>query len=98
MFEVIDHTSGEVYYPVGTFPSLEIAVNEIEKFLKSHGAPPLSAYSFDDHDCCEIHIREHNYGWGEPKTVWKKEWRRTWSDDEDDGTWQEHKPAKVSSS
>lgn len=73
LYEVIDRTDEDVYYPLGLFLSLEEALSAIEDARE-----PDNIVSNDwELDYVVVEIRERRLGWREPgRTVYTHTWQR----------------------
>ena len=80
VFEVVDVTDEETYFPLGIYPTLEAAI----AFVELAGDNPLSlGPTMDYHEeYARVEIRERQFGPGESgKCVWTRKWSEAWSDD-----------------
>ena len=64
VYEIVDYTNGETYYPLGIYPDYQTAKAEIEKRM-SNGC--ISELGWDM-DYEEIQIYEREFGWTENGT------------------------------
>lgn len=91
IFEIIDATSDEAYYPIGLFLSLEDAVAQIE------GRPrpwELCENAMFDGESAAIEIRKRGIGINtlqNGEIVWSRKWVNKYNEDEDDNLWEETK-------
>jgi len=62
IYEILDYSNEDIYYPMGVFDSLELAI----KAVKGLGSKtnPKSWYEVDDYEKISIHKRELNI-WNE---------------------------------
>ena len=85
VFELVDCTSDEVYFPLGLFLTLEKAINEV----KDCKEPPT-----DEEDYVKFEVRERQIGkfrrWDNGTTVATIEWIQDYIEAQDDWVW--HKP------
>ena len=84
IFEVIDRTDDEMYYPLGIFLTLEAAKKEIIDYPKDERISEFSQEEFE-----EIAIIERKIGWsGNGETVFTLERNEYYSDDDDEFYWE----------
>jgi hypothetical protein len=84
IYEIVDNTDDEIYYPLGLFPTFELARSSIEQ---ADPEQPISEYASDS-DYEEISIFEREFGWTEHgRKVYKIERERVYDDKEDDFFW-----------
>lgn len=83
-FEIVDITSEEVYHSLASFPTLEIAVQEIESELNKRGPNGITEV-YDDE--VTFSIIQHPDGWGSTKFVWTQVWTAAYEDGKDEPTW-----------
>lgn len=87
VFEVVDCTEGDVYYPVGHWRTLKEAIASLDK----HNDSPDGLCSESMHeDRCHIEIREHAIGGksGYGKKVYERKWRLAYQEATDLYVWE----------
>ncbi|MEM6979238.1 MAG: hypothetical protein AAF539_06175 [Planctomycetota bacterium] len=87
MYEVIDHSDEEMYYPMGCFDSVEEAAESIKSYFDRNQEPKTSWQNGGESDSVKIEVRKLPEGWGDPETVWVAEYTRSWIDELDDDSW-----------
>ena len=89
IFEIVEASDDETYWPLGVFASLSDAAEAIALGPEDFGNP------LDRDDSITIEIRERTFGWNPCETgkvVMKKTWTHDWPEDgEGDAIWREVK-------
>lgn len=82
VYELVDTTDYETYYPVGVFLTMDDAVSAVESKAQPWN---LSDQAYDC-DCATLEIRERKIGLHGPryKTVKKWEWRADYTDESEE--------------
>ena len=84
VYEVVDSTSDEMYFPLGMYLTLQEAIAAIER-AATDSDYPISEHA-DEYE--KINVIERGFGWGiDGKTVYKFERTAQWSDDGDEVLW-----------
>ena len=86
VFEIIDQTDDEIYYPLGIFTTLDEAKDAIKNIPSDER---LS--EFNDSDFEKIHIQERKFGWSDNgKTVFMLERHLIFDENnpDDEGHWE----------
>lgn len=85
VFEVVDATDDEQYFPVGIFATLA----EAEKELAACKDPSDVGTPLDYDDFFAVEIRERKLGWHDHWTVAKRvEWKQTYDEAADEYRWE----------
>ena len=85
VFEIIDKTSDEMYFPLGIFKTLDEAKSKLENWPKDER---ISEFS-DGEEYEKIEINERKFGWTENgKTVFTLERHEVYNDDDDEYYWE----------
>lgn len=71
LFEVVDATDEERYYPLGIFLDLASAVEAAQEH-----APPRWEPMVDDHAVVEIRLRTVGLSGGDYSVIWRGHWQR----------------------
>lgn len=94
VYEIVDASCEETYWPGGIWPTFESAFT----MLRERETPPWISGGFYDRDdgldrVCEIQIRRHTLGeWDEHGVrVASVIWTRVWDEEADDDVWLEVK-------
>ena len=84
VFELVDCTDDEQYYPLGHWLTLAEALTALNECLS-----PVDLCSDGCHeDCCIVEIREHKIGWsGHGKKVYEREWASEYNEAKDEYEW-----------
>jgi len=80
IFELVEVTEEETYWPLGVFLTLDDAKLEIG------GTPDDFGNPLDRDECCVVEIRERKIGWHPlqvGKTVHRKAWNMEYPEDAD---------------
>jgi hypothetical protein len=86
VYEIVDATDDEVYWPLGMFTSLESAKQALDK---CSCPDDLSRNLYESDEFCRIEIRERNIGWGGVgKCVLVQEWVSKYNEGRDEYEWQ----------
>jgi hypothetical protein len=91
IFEIIDATDDEAYYPIGLFTSLEDALAAIESKPRPW---ELCENAMFHGESATIEIRKRKIGIATLESgqiVWEKTWVNKYNEDEDDNLWEESK-------
>jgi len=84
IFELVDNTSEETYFPMGLFLTLEDAINAV----KDRSEPPTD----DPEEYAKLEIRERRVGkltwWDNGRNVATLEWYAEYSDELEDWKWE----------
>lgn len=84
VFEVIDQTNEEMFYPLGIFPTLKEAKEAVLNIKKDER---ISFYSEDYYE--KIEIKEREMGWTEEgKTVFILECEEVYDEKDDEFYWE----------
>ncbi len=67
IYEVVDISSEEIYYPLGVFSTLKEAKNRVINFNKYVAISPFTEYGDGDYE--KIAIRKRPFGWSEDGTT-----------------------------
>ena len=89
VFEAIDSTDDEIYYPIGIYASLDDAISELTKGEGEEGfTPPGGDGAWDKEDIASVAIYERKIGgYGKGKKVWSRTWTQDYSEDLDEYPW-----------
>lgn len=96
VFEAVDATSGEQYWTLGIWPTLEAALEALESCKEP------SDFGCDDHDdyddVCVVEVRERAIGWsGVGKKRATLTWRSSYDEAADLWRWHRETPNDTSS-
>jgi hypothetical protein len=84
IFELVDNTSEETYFPMGLFLTLEDVINAV----KDRSEPPID----DPEEYVKLEIRERRVGkltwWDNGRNVATLEWHSEYSDELEDWVWE----------
>lgn len=92
VYELVDVSDDEVYYPLGLFLSVQDAIDAVEKHFSEKSEPPHEGH-YDDGDVISLEVRKRDIGLAAVsfKAEWSRKWQRVWDDDDfsGDGRWVE---------
>jgi len=89
VFEIVDYTEGDVFYPVGIFLTLEDAIAAIEE----HEKPWTMSEDSGDCDFCHLEIRRREIGTSRSGIkVWERQWACEYGYEDDDPKWRVYQP------
>lgn len=91
VFEVVDATGDEIYWPLGIWPTLSDAIASLEGCDDPND---FGCHDHDDHDeCCVVEIRERGIGWsGEGKAMATLRWTNRYDESTDEIVWRRESP------
>ena len=85
VFELVDATSEETWYPLGLWATLDEAM----RALASCKDPDDFGSPCDSEDYFAVEIRERRYGWTDQgKTIFTQKWRQKYDETEDEYVWE----------
>lgn len=87
VFEVVDTSNDEMYYPMGIFLSLEDAKKEVLEGAEDHESPMTEYGSEGDYE--QIEVRERKVGWSPyiERTVFKIVRENRYQENSDEHHW-----------
>lgn len=91
IFELLDMTDDEMYFPLGLFLSLEDAIAEIKKDSDDVGFKPPCVDSNDDAEKISLAVRKREVGSLDNggKEVWEGCWTSEYDEESDSYIWKE---------
>lgn len=81
IYELVDVSDDEMFYPLGWWPDPEQAKQAVEAFLERNGIPPAGPITDGDYITLELRMRA--MGWSADGS---RVWRATWGVVEDSGS------------
>jgi hypothetical protein len=94
VYELVDASGDEMYYPLGMYRSIGAALYDIEEHRKIQDdkCPPISHCEIDSDIILEI--RAWKYGLNEAEKVWSEKYNREYIEDHDEYEWRSTKESE----
>lgn len=84
VFEMVDATDDEQYFPLGIWLTLESAMAALDECKEPDDVGSDGCHD----DYCKVEIRQHGIGWsGHGKKVYQREWISKYDEAKDEYEW-----------